>query len=218
MLTLYEKYNRKGVQELFQPDYNFKQSTGTWGLQGVIQLPNKQNDWVFFVTYGQSQAGHDFEEGITPDGVLTWQSQPSQGLDNKRVLQWINQNPEIDKIYLFLRANKKSEYYYLGNINYLMHDINREKPVWFQFQVLDFNPTSTLYSEIQGGISSVSYEKEKNLIKGPIKVSPPAKSEPSIHTSTFKARKIPDLSEKETRNKKLGLAGELFILQLLDPI
>ena len=112
MLTLYEKYNREGVQELFQPEYSFKQGTGTWGLQGVIKLPIKQNDWVFFVTYRQSQAGHEFEEGITPDGVLTWQSQPSQGLDNKRVLQWINQNPEIDKIYLFLRSNKRSKYFF----------------------------------------------------------------------------------------------------------
>ena len=37
MLTLYEKYNREGVQELFQPNYSFKSGTGTWGLQGVIK-------------------------------------------------------------------------------------------------------------------------------------------------------------------------------------
>ena len=33
-------------------------------LHGVVRMPHKQNDWVFFVTYGQSQSGHEF------DGVL----------------------------------------------------------------------------------------------------------------------------------------------------
>ena len=51
MLTLYEKYNREGVQELFQPDYIFKQGTGTWGFQGVIQLPNKQNERLIYANY-----------------------------------------------------------------------------------------------------------------------------------------------------------------------
>ena len=215
MLTLYSKYNRQQVQELFQSDYNFKTGTGTWGIQGPIKLPNKQNDWVYFVTYGQSQAGHEFDEGITPDGVLTWQSQPSQRLKDKRILQWINQNPEVDKTYLFLRANKKLDYYYLGNLNYLRHDADREQPVWFQFQITDFNPGSKLYSEIQGGVVPPLPEVEEKSRKGPLRVDPPIKSSSSNKTTTrnFKARKMPDLSGQDTRNKKLGLDGEKFILE-----
>ena len=74
MLQLYELYSRNDVQNIFDPNYQFEPSRGTWGLHGVVRIPHKQNDWVFFVTYGQSQSGHEFDEGITPDGVLTWQS------------------------------------------------------------------------------------------------------------------------------------------------
>ena len=105
MLELYELYTRSDAQQIFEPDYKFEPSRGTWGLHGVIRLLNKKNDWVFFVTYGQSQSGHEFDEGITPEGVLTWQSQPSQGFDNPgiqnglpKILKWTTSICSCDKI------------------------------------------------------------------------------------------------------------------------
>jgi hypothetical protein len=111
MLNLYSQYSRRDVQQIFDAYYNFRPGTGSWGLQGVVRVPHRSNDWVFFVTYGQSQAGQEFDKGITLDGVLTWQSQPNQGLLDKRVQQWVSQNPEVDQTSLFLRPNKQVDYY-----------------------------------------------------------------------------------------------------------
>jgi hypothetical protein len=101
----------------------------------------------------------------------------------------------------------------MGNLEYLTHDADRQKPVWFQFQVSDFDPSSELYLQIQGGDVPANPKVEAQQIKLPTKVDPPVRSEPKISTRTFRARKIPDLSGKEARNKELGLRGEEFILQ-----
>jgi hypothetical protein len=82
-LVLYDEYSRKEVHDIFSPDTIFTPGAGTWGLQGVIPLPDRPGDWVFFVTFGQSQGEHKFDEVITEDGVLTWQSQPAQALNDR---------------------------------------------------------------------------------------------------------------------------------------
>lgn len=214
MLTLYEQYSRSDAQQIFEPDYKFEPSRGTWGLHGVIRLPNKKNDWVFFVTYGQSQSGHDFDEGITPEGVLTWQSQPSQGFDHPRIQNWITQDPAVDNIHLFVRQNKASEYYYLGLLHYLEHDGEREKPVWFQFQIQDFDPPKGVYNDIRGNSNTILLSNDQNLVFEPTKEDPPYKRPKAVPTRTFTASKIPDLSGREALNKELGLAGELFVLNI----
>ena len=214
MLKLYELYSRNDVQNIFDPDYQFEPSRGTWGLHGVVRIPNKQNDWVFFVTYGQSQSGHEFEEGITPDGVLTWQSQPSQGFDNQRIQQWINQDLIVDKIHLFVRPHKRTDYRYLGLLNYSEHDGERERPVWFQFQIQDFDPPRSLYDEIKGNSLQTSFLEQSSETFVPSKYDPPTRKSKSVTTRNFTAVKMPDLSGSEAKNKRLGLSGELFVLEL----
>ncbi|XXK32553.1 DUF3427 domain-containing protein [Rhodobacteraceae bacterium nBUS_24] len=214
MLKLYNIYSRSDAQEIFEPDYRFEPSRGTWGLHGVIRLPNKQNDWVFFVTYGQTQAGHEFDEGITPDGVLTWQSQPSQGFDNERIQKWITHDQSIDQIHLFVRSNKKANYFYMGLLQYIEHDAERERPVWFQFQIQDFDPPEKIYKQIKGNALAISYLDSTKKIFKPTKHEAPRLQTKSVTTRTFNAVKIPDLSGREASNKRLGLAGELFVLEV----
>ena len=91
------------------------------------------------VTYGQSQSGHDFIEGIDENGVLEWQSQPSQTLTDSRILDFINHDYNKSNIYLFLRENKNVDYSYLGKLAYVSHDNQRECPVYFKWQILDWN-------------------------------------------------------------------------------
>lgn len=214
MLELYGKYSRKDVQEIFEPGYQFSRGAGSWGLQGVVSVKDRPNDWVFFVTYGQSQAHHSFEEGITSDGVLTWQSQPSQGLDDRRIQRWINQDPLIDNIYLFLRPRKGDEYYYLGTLQYLTHDADRERPVWFQFQISEFAPDPRVYEQIKGHGDAVIAVPGGQEIETPqaVEVEPPKRAARAVSSREFKARKMPDLSDQDERNKSLGLAGEKFVV------
>lgn len=88
-LKRFDTYSREEVHDIFAPDTTFTPQAGTWGLQGVVGIPNRANDYVFFVTFGKTQGEHEFDEGVTEEGVLTWQSQPRQGLDDKRVQSWI---------------------------------------------------------------------------------------------------------------------------------
>ena len=89
-LNLHEVYSREDIHSVFSPDTIFSQGAGTWGNHGIIPIPNRDNDFVFIVTYGQKIGGHTFDEGITSDGVLSWQSQPSNKLTDKRIQTVIN--------------------------------------------------------------------------------------------------------------------------------
>jgi hypothetical protein len=73
--VLYQDYARDEVHDLFHPTFAFTPQAGTWGLQGIIEIPDRPHDYVFFVTFGKSQAAHQFDEGITRDGIFRWQSQ-----------------------------------------------------------------------------------------------------------------------------------------------
>ena len=126
-LILYEEYSREEVHNIFSADTIFTPQAGTWGLQGVVPIPDRPGDWVFFVTFGQTQGEHTFDEGITEDGVLTWQSQPQQSLNDRRVQQWINHDDLTHNIYLFLRTSIERRYAYLGRLKYLEHDRERHR-------------------------------------------------------------------------------------------
>ena len=105
-LVLYEEYSREDIHGIFSPDTNFTPQAGTWGLQGVVPIPDRPGDYAFFVTFGQTLGEHTFDEGITHDGVLSWQSQPQQTLIDRRVQQWIHHDEFINNIYLFLRTSE----------------------------------------------------------------------------------------------------------------
>jgi hypothetical protein len=130
-LLPYTDYSRSEIHDIFAPDTEFTPQAGTWGLQGIVQIPGRDGDFVFFVTFGQRQADHVFEEGVTTEGVLTWQSQPKQRLSDRQIQQFINHNEDVNSIYLFLRTAPQKKYTYLGNLKYLAHDKEREQPVYF---------------------------------------------------------------------------------------
>ena len=93
-LVLYEDYSRQEVQQIFDPDSKFVPQAGTWGLHGIIKIPRRRGDYVFFVTFGRQQADHQFDEGITSDGVLRWQSQPKQALTDPDIETLIGHNED----------------------------------------------------------------------------------------------------------------------------
>lgn len=131
-------YNRKQVHAFFGGDSTFTPGAGTWGLQGMLRTADDRLSWVFFVTLGHKEGQHQFDEGITEEGVLTWQSQPKLSLNSFDIQDLIHFDHDKHNIYLFLRKNKKEDYQYLGHLSYLTHDISREKPVYFEWQLLDW--------------------------------------------------------------------------------
>ena len=72
-LNKYEDYTRKEVHDIFSTHTRYTPQAGTWGLQGIVKVTDTK-DYIFYVTIGRQQGEHVFEEGITEDGILTWQS------------------------------------------------------------------------------------------------------------------------------------------------
>ncbi|TQR44893.1 DUF3427 domain-containing protein [Paenibacillus popilliae] len=211
VLQLHELYSRKDVHDIFDPTSNFKPGTGTWGIQGIVKVPNREADYVFFVTFGQKQDTHSFVEDITTDGVLTWQSQPRQTLQDKRIQDFINHNHTSNNIYLFLRKRrlnpltKKAELFeYYGRLAYLTHNTDMECPVYFKFQLLDWISYNVEDKDLLNRQLS-----NNSLTETPI----PSVNKRKIHTvREFSGRYI-DFDEANTKNAIIGRNGEVLVLK-----
>src|SRR5215469_5579790 len=141
-LVLYNEYTRREIHDAFDPERPFTPQRGTWEILGLIALPDRPGDFVFLVTYGQSQGDHIFDEGISPEGLLRWQSQPRQTLSDNIIQQLIHHDEDRHSIYLFLRTTERQHgaprpYTYLGRLKYIEH-YQRERPVYFLWQLLDW--------------------------------------------------------------------------------
>ncbi len=218
-LKLWNSYTREQVHSIFSPDTVFTPQAGTWGLQGMVRIPDRVGDWVFFVTFGQQQGEHLFDESITEDGVLSWQSQPRLGLGSDIIESLINHDDRVNNIHLFLRDNKKERNYgYFGTLGYLTHDTEREKPVHFQWQILEWSAPQSFLNTI--GITLTGHSVQpptlSNETRHPELVFVPT-PEPKTRrsgttTKDFKANKRPNYAVNEANNKKLGLVGEKLVL------
>lgn len=225
-LRLYDTYSRKDVHAIFSPYTQFTPQSGTWGLQGIVSVPHRHNDFIFFVSFGSQQGEHVFDEGITTEGVLSWQSQPKQDLHHPQIQQFINHDELINSIYLFLRTNKKFDYTYLGCLKYVSHDTDRECPVYFQWQLLEWSipadVTRKMKLQLQTGfpitakngledqtqdelISSNSMAERRELYN--------TRRRKGVKTRQFRARKFADYAEIDSKNRELGQLGEQFVIE-----
>ena len=214
-LQLRDLYSREDIHGIFSPGTNFTPGAGTWGLHGIIKIPNRANDFVFIVTYGQSQGDHEFDEGITPDGVLSWQSQPSQDLKDKVIQTLISHDDLTDNIYLFLREKKVDDYQYLGRLAYLEHDITREKPVYFQWQLLNWEEPKGSEKFLHTHKKLKPQTSTSNLERS-LRSSdelPSKKVRQGTDSVSFRCKKSPDYAVRDANNRQLGLDGELLVLE-----
>lgn len=164
-LIRYNKYSRKEIHDIFSPDTKFTKGSGYWGISGIIKVPKTEKDFIFLVTYGQKQAEHKFDEDIDENGILTWQSQPSQKLTTPQIIELINHDCTKNNIYLFLRTDAKSDYTYMGLLRYIDHDNQREKPVYFKWQILDWEAKEAKKSIENLKIEEYTYETEIRNMK-----------------------------------------------------
>jgi len=226
-LHLHSDYSREDVHDIFDPSKKFTPQAGTWGLQGIVEIPDRAGDFVFFVTYGKREGAHEFDEGISEEGVLRWQSQPKQNLANHQIQRLIAHNEDTNSIYLFLRTSDKREgtprpYTYLGRLKYITHDREREQPVYFDWQLLDWPIPDSKQDQIGlklEGIKDVepsdtSELQEKVATLGLIDGDAPQQSaRVGSTTPSFKGRVRGDYAQRDAANRKLGLAGEEAVLK-----
>jgi len=221
-LKRYASYSREDIHNLFSPEMEFKPGSGKWGLHGIISVPSSESDFIFFVTFGTTISHHTFKEGITEDGILTWQSQPQQSLSNPQIKKLISHNYLKNNIYLLLRTTSSSpKYSYLGKLAYESHNPLKEQPVQFQWQIMDWEIKEDVFSSI--GLKLGDFELdadpysdhqaiiEKNsLLKSNLMPMARIKRETDIRTR--RVTKI-DYVKKAERSLKIGLKGELLVVE-----
>jgi len=215
-LARYGDYARREVHDIFEPTTQFTQSAGTWGILGIIELADRPGDFVFFVTFGQRQGSHVFDEGITQSGVLSWQSQPQQSLRSGTIQRLIAHDDAEHSIYLFLRTREGIPYTYIGQLRYLTHDATRERPVHFQWQIVDWEvekvPTERMGLILAPDDDTPESPAETKLPGLTLTEPPAAASRQGVTTPTFQGRKTPDRSKVDRENRELGGAGERLVL------
>jgi hypothetical protein len=209
LLVRYQAYTRRQVHAIFSPHTPYTPQAGVWGLQGIVSL-KETGDTIFFVTYGQKQGTHTFQEAITEDGVLTWQSQPTQKLHHPAIQRLIHHNETRHHIHLFLRGDKRqSSYFYLGTLAYLWHDPTREDPVFFRWQIQDWSPPPDLIASLAlpatdrsaPPVSTIQLEQ----IEPPAGVARSASSAPTFLPHR---RQQVDFTQRQQQNQALGDWGE----------
>ncbi len=217
-LVLYEDFTREEVHQIFSPETSFTPQSGTWGLQGIVPIPDREGDFVFFVTFGTTQGEHTFEEGVSTAGLVTWQSQPRNKLTDQRIQSLIRHDSEVNSIYLFLRTATDKPYTFLGRLKYIIHDLDREEPVFFKWQILDWALPEAARQRMGITLVPDAMEPHEEVMlpsSGPlVEEPPPERSTGSgLPTPKFKAKKSGDHAARDARNRTLGKAGELLVLE-----
>ena len=210
-LLRYKKYSRKDIHDIFSPYTAFTPQAGSWGLQGIIRVPGTLHDYIFLVTYGKKQSGHTFDENIDENGILTWQSQPSQTLTESRIIDFINHNHLKDNIYLFLRESDKDDYTYMGLLAYVTHDNQREKPVYFKWQILDWNKKNGNDKEIINNVDNSKFNLE--LREEETEYTYNAQDREGTSTEDFYSNKNIDFEGEIEKNSELGRMGEDIVIE-----
>jgi hypothetical protein len=216
----YRFYDRQAVAAVLAPHYTFKPQRGSWGISGIVRYGVGFN-YVFFVSFGQTQAGHEFDEAIYSSGVLRWQSQPAQTLTNPTIQRLINHNHLENDIVLFLRTKTAGSYVFMGYLKYVNHDRERERPVHFHWQILDFDPTKDFESLLglkleptPSAAAPIDIPVQQSASQNLILVDYPplrrvVKGIP-IFTADFQRSPV-DYEERDRKSRKLGKAGEELV-------
>lgn len=213
-LKLWESYSRREAHDVFEPDTAFTPQAGTWGLQGIVRLAESPGDHIFFVTFGASQGTHSFVEEISKDGVLTWQSQPQQRLNQPRIQQFIGHDDRVNTIHLFLRTSSENDYTYFGPLGYLDHDTTREAPVHFTWQLMEWPPPPEVLSDLGIRLTPPSEPMAAVATKlHTLTETPPPNFAPRSAGGGMSLGRRAILPGQDARNRKLGHAGELLALQ-----
>tara|TARA_X000000368_G_C23022094_1_gene708436 strand:- start:943 stop:1788 length:846 start_codon:yes stop_codon:yes gene_type:complete len=121
-LTLYKKFNRNDVREIFDPS----SPKGRWKVPSYLPLSDNDinNGAAFFSTVGAAQAGIEFNDALdTNEGTFIWDCQPNQDRESNDIQFMIHSNEDFP-FHLFYRLSKKEKYIYLGRLKYVSHQLD----------------------------------------------------------------------------------------------
>lgn len=216
-LVLHQSYSRRDVCEIFGFGDTFRSGSGLWGLQGIIPNRPLPGDFVLFVTLG-TYDGNRYEDAITEDGALIWKSQDRHTQKSPVVQQLVGHNESKNLLSLFLRTNEKDDYTYLGPLSFNDWDPNSEKPVHFVWDIINWPIPSDLRErmglKLLPALSPAYQPSEIVSTSQELKETPPPEGSKDKKKSGGKGPSNDvDWAARESRNRKLGLAGEKLVLK-----
>jgi len=219
--TRYQSYDRERVAAVLEPSYLFRPQRGSWGISGIVRFGAGSN-YVFFVSFGQTQAEHEFDEAVYDSGIMRWQSQPSQKLTDPAIKKLIDHDHLTNDILLFLRTSTRGPYAFMGFLKYVNHDTDRQQPVNFHWQILDFDPNldyeSLMGLRLQAAPITPASERTDSTAEISVRQSlaekPPPRKRLGIALATRDFVRTPiDYEVRDRRNRGLGKAGEQLVLE-----
>tara|TARA_X000000368_G_C22969458_1_gene684771 strand:- start:203 stop:1192 length:990 start_codon:yes stop_codon:yes gene_type:complete len=205
------RYSRLEVFDIFNPKKPFDQIWKQWGIIKLEKyIDELKDDFIFFLTLGSEQAGHSFDEGISQNGILSWQSQPQNSFRSPNIQKFINHSELLNNIYFFYRENQDENYLYLGKLRYISHDRDREKPVYFQWQIIDWDENTYIKTTKKPQTTNLNDNLNSNSLN---EIEPPKFNfKKGVPTSEFRTVKNIDYSTLDKSNKELGINGEKLVL------
>ncbi|SPK74001.1 protein of unknown function [Cupriavidus taiwanensis] len=222
-LERFQLYDRREIARIFEPEAKFTRGAGRWGIQGIVETPTDSGNFVFMVTLGKPVEGNPYQDALTLDGYLLWESQTQQNFQSRAIKTLLAHDPHVRNIHLFLRPKEGIEYTYLGLLEYFHHDPNKENPVHFIWKVQNWDLNSeklvALNLPIRAPLTPAYSEPNPSPItQSLVRVAPPAKlavpraEQRKLASRSEKVDPV-DWAERDLRNRQLGLQGEKLVLQ-----
>lgn len=216
-LELYQNYSRKDVQKALGPKDTFTESSGSWGLSGIISDRPSIGDTVLFVTFGE-RSGNDYDDAITRDGALIWKSQNRNSANSDLIRRLVAHDESLNVVSLFIRTACGRKYTYLGALAFQDWDPQSSKPVHMVWKVLQWPLPEGLAEQIglefQPALSPTYHQPVKPRTVGPLLEKSPPRIKPSKPKSdrTYPVGEV-DWAKREQANRELGLLGEKAVIQ-----
>lgn len=216
-----QAYNREEIARVFEPEAKFTPGAGRWGMPGIVETPRDSGNFVFMVTLGKSDASNPYQDALTLDGRLIWESQTKQGFDSPTIRKLLVHDPMVNNVHLFLRAQKGDKYTYFGLLNYFSHDLNKQNPVHFIWTVQNWDIDQNQLKRL--GIPVLPPLDPAFSLSPPVAVTallartdpPVIKAKPGTGAQPKKKSTggAVDWAARDLRNRQLGLQGEKLVLQ-----
>lgn len=217
-LQRYQRYSRQDISQLFEPGCRFSRGSGRWGIPGIVETPKNSGQFVFLVTLGPPTEGNPYQDAITADGYLIWESQSRHDFASPAIQRLQQHDAAQSTIHLFVRGNSHDQYAYMGVLAYHYHHPSKQNPVHFEWQILHWDRTPEQLSEMglpyRAALNPL-YQAAPATPQPPLlqRVDPPAANpEPKRGKAKHAAANI-DWAARDQRNRDLGLRGERLVLQ-----
>ncbi|MGR5144755.1 DUF3883 domain-containing protein [Photobacterium sp. DNB23_23_1] len=214
-LHLYNTYTREQLSDIFDPGLKFTTGSGRWGGTGIVANTPRKNDFSFIVTLEDKSKYDDY---LTEDGVLFWKSQDGQTPNHNQIKSLFTHDEMVNTIYLFMRVKRTDPYTFFGTLAFKDWDPTTSEPVHFQWTMLSWPLPKHIHANFSKHIKPALNPNYVPIITESTKLTEVPPPKPKLQSKSKSRAKRPpsgsiDWAKREQRNRELGQAGELFVIE-----